>query len=134
MRPTTIDVCLEAQERIPWVVNQTASAEEQRSLYLHLAACADCRREFAQAAALAKQVQRALTGLGESASSWTALAARLADDPGRPSATEQAVALLEATGLPVLVADLLRSALQVAALRPGVSLNLPLIASITTVS
>jgi len=120
--------CPEVQELIPWVVNHSASPEEQRSLHQHIAACAGCRRELVAAIALARRVTQAIATLSPAGCSWSDLSTHLAEDDPQPAArpAESVLRLLETAGLPALAADAVRWALTLADPRPALRLHLPL--------
>lgn len=110
--------CQEALELAPWVVNGTASAEEQRLLHRHIAGCAACRAEFVQSLVLQCRLTRAVESL-------PAIQVR-----PRGRATEQAARLVEALGGPGIAAQLVRLAADMRRIRPGLIVNIPLVATV----
>jgi len=100
--------CQEVQELLPWIANKTASPAERRQVFAHIAACADCRRELVEVVALAWRVESATEAL-----------------PGL-ARTADHLALLEAAGLPPLVAELVRGARGLVRGGLAISLGVPL--------
>ncbi len=103
--------CGAVGELIPWVVNGTAEAAEAQQVYAHLVTCAACRQDFAQAAALRRE-------LAESSAAPVA---------PPPLAYRVATLLL---GRQSWVAELLRRALSPTTLRPRLQVRLPFVAPV----
>jgi len=110
--------CEEALELVPWVVNATASAEEQCGLYRHIAGCRACRTEFVQSVVLQRRLTRAVQALPTG---------------GVRPVTELAgplTSLVEALGGPAIVAQAVRQAIELPRTRPALTVNIPLVATV----
>ena len=110
--------CREVAELMPWVVNATASAEEQRLVHRHTARCGACRTEFVQSVVLQRRLNRAVQALP---------AAEV-----RPTArrADRLASLVEALGGPGIAAHILRLAVELPRTRAGLAVNIPLVATV----
>jgi len=110
--------CQEALELVPWVVNGTASSEERRLVHRHIAGCGACRREFVQSVVLQRRLSRAMESLPAV--------------EGRRGVrrADRVASLVEALGVPGIVARTVRLAAELPRARPAFAVNIPLVATI----
>lgn len=131
---TVQDACGEAQYLIPWVVNRTATAGDQRLLHQHVAGCDQCRRELAQTLALHARVGGLVSALpGMPTDAPVTLADVIPDDGGQQSrpSLEKLVVVMEALGLPDIITDALKATIDLRSGRPTLCLELPLVAPVS---
>ncbi len=125
------DICVQAQELFPWVLNQTAGDDEQQLVHRHVMACDDCRREFALATIAARRIEAEigrLPGLtpGDMATLRTAIPAEPDDEP----LLSKLATMLDALGMPAIIGDAVRGGAAFTSDSQTVRLDLPLLAPV----
>lgn len=125
------DACRKAEELIPWVVNRTATPDDEGIFYGHIAECAACRHQLAQATVLRRRMDSAIAAIPKMTPQELAALDR---GPARAQGrgTDRVVRmlmLLDAAGLPSAVTAVTRAALDLRTYRPAVRIDVPLVAS-----
>jgi anti-sigma factor RsiW len=110
--------CQEVLELASWVVNGTASPEEQCLVHRHIAGCGACRTEFVQSLVLRRRLTRAVQALPPAGV-----------QPARRR-TDRLASLVEALGGPGIVAQLVRLVAGLPRARPALLVNIPLVTTV----